>query len=256
MKFVVLKEEPTKLIVSKLVVDTHVFTKPKDISNQINNYFSTMGEKLVQELERNCAATNSFYSYCTHSVMNSMFCSPVDQYELLVSINSLVDKKSAGPDGIGPKLVRQAAFTLVKSLLYIYIYIYIYNLSFSTGCVPEKMKLAKVIPIFKKGDTRNPSNYRPISLLSVFDKLLEKIMYTRLCKHLKVNDVLYNYQFGFIPNYSTSLALIDTLDDVYEKLDTGSNICGIIYLTENNIVVYLILLILVVLNLEYHKDLY
>jgi hypothetical protein len=55
-------------------------------------------------------------------------------------------------------------------------------------------------------------------------------MYTRLYKHLKVNNVLYylyNYQFGFRPEYSTSLALIDTVDDVYEKLDTRSNICGI-----------------------------
>jgi hypothetical protein len=61
----------------------------------------------------------------------------------------------------------------------------------------------------------------------VFDKLLEKIMHTRICKHLKVHNELYNYQFGFRPNYSTFLALIDTLDDFYEKLGTGSNICGI-----------------------------
>jgi len=52
--------------------------------------------------------------------------------------------------------------------------VYISNLSFRTGCVPDSLKIAKVIPIFKKGDKSNPSNYRPISLLSIFHKLLEK----------------------------------------------------------------------------------
>jgi len=89
------------------------------------------------------------------------------------------------------------------------------------------MKLAKVIPILKKGDCCNPSNYRLISLLSIFDKLLEKVMYSRLYKYLNANKVLYNYQFGFRPNHSTALALIDALDDVYENLDNGSNVCGI-----------------------------
>ena len=57
---------------------------------------------------------------------------------------------------------------------------YIFNLSLYTGKVPTKMKTAKVIPVFKKGKTDLMSNYRPISLLSIFDKLLEKIVYTRL----------------------------------------------------------------------------
>jgi hypothetical protein len=89
--------------------------------------------------------------------------------------------------------------------------VYIYTLSFSTGLVPDKLKIAQVIPIYKKGDSFSPGNCRPISLLSIFDKL-ENLMYNRLYKHLHQHKLLFEYQFGFRVNYSTSLALIEALD--------------------------------------------
>jgi len=81
------------------------------------------------------------------------------------------------------------------------------------------MKTAKVIPVFKKGKTDLMSNYRPISLLSIFDKLLEKIVYTRLFSFLSSNNILYEYQFGFRKFHSTSMALIDVVDNIFEHLD-------------------------------------
>jgi hypothetical protein len=81
--------------------------------------------------------------------------------------------------------------------------------------------------VFKKGDPLLPRNYRPISLLSVFDKLLEKLMHCRLYKYLQLNKVLYKFQFGFKPVHSTSLALIDVIDNLYKNLDACSKVCGI-----------------------------
>jgi hypothetical protein len=81
--------------------------------------------------------------------------------------------------------------------------------------------------VLKKGDPLLPGNYRPISLLSVFDKLLEKLMHCRLYKHLQLNNILYKFQFGFKPLRSTSLALIDVIDNLYENLDACSKVCGI-----------------------------
>jgi len=75
--------------------------------------------------------------------------------------------------------------------------LYLFNLSLSTDSFPDKLKLTKVIPIFKKGDKYLPSNYRPISLLSIFSKLLEKIIYKRLYSYLQGNNILDRYQFGF-----------------------------------------------------------
>ena len=71
------------------------------------------------------------------------------------------------------------------------------NLSFDTGDFPNCLKLAKVIPVYKKGDQQECNNYRPISLLSNISKLIEKLLYNRLYKFLNQNKCLFNYQFGF-----------------------------------------------------------
>jgi len=92
-------------------------------------------------------------------------------------------------------------------------------MSLERGTVPEKLKTAKVVPVFKGGDPSVTSNYRPISLLSIFDKLLEKLMAARLNNFLEKNNILYKYQFGFRKNYSTVLAVIDVVEDILEHLD-------------------------------------
>ena len=78
---------------------------------------------------------------------------------------------------------------------------YLFNLSFNTGNVPDLLKIAKVVPIYKKGKKHFPGNYRPISLLSIFDKILEKLMYRCLSNFLEKNKCLYKYQFGFRKKY-------------------------------------------------------
>ena len=128
-----------------------------------------------------------------------MFCGPTNKLELVKLIGNLNITKSPGADNIEAKLVRQSADAIIDPL------VYICNLPFSTGLVPNKLKIAKVIPIYKKGDPFSPGNYRPFSLLSIFDKLLEKLMYSRLYNHLQQHKLLYEYQFGFKVNYSTSL---------------------------------------------------
>ena len=84
---------------------------------------------------------------------------------------------------------------------------FICNRSFTAGVFPNEIKVAKVIPLFKKGDNMCISNYRPVSLLSVFSKILERLMYNRIMEYVNKHDILYNYQFGFRKNHSTAMAL-------------------------------------------------
>ena len=103
--------------------------------------------------------------------------------------------------------------------------------------VPDKLKLAKVIPVYKnKGEITSPGNYRPISLLSVFAKLLEKVMYFRLYNHLQTNGVLNQYQFGFgfRRTYSTTLALIEVIDKIYQNQNEGK-LCAGVYLIRSRL---------------------
>ena len=208
--------------VSKILIDNVDIVDKAEISNSFNDFFSTIGEKLVDELNRNNVETAyKFNDYCDKPMLQSMFCLPVTKTELSTLISKLNAAKSPGPDNIGPKLVKEAVHLLTEPLMYIF------NLSLSNGIVPDKLKLAKVIPVFKKGDPKCVANYRPISLLSIFNKLLEKIMYVRLYSHLHHHRVLNPYQFGFRRNYSTTFALIDVVDGIYQHLDNNELVIGI-----------------------------
>ena len=92
----------------------------------------------------------------------------------------------------------------------------IFNKSVLTGEYPDELKIAKVIPLFKSGDKTLVNNYRPISLLSIINKLFEKLIYKRLREFLIKFNVLYiyKYQFGFRSGYSTDMALIEIVDNI------------------------------------------
>ena len=97
-----------------------------------------------------------------------------------------------------------------------------------TGVFPSLLKTAKVIPVFKKDSKLDYSNYRPISLLSNIEKILEKLMCKRLHTFLNKNNVIYNLQFGFRQQYSTSHALVNITENIRKALDDGNVGCGVV----------------------------
>ena len=92
---------------------------------------------------------------------------------------------------------------------------------------PHKLKIGKVVPIHKKGDSTLVNNYRPISILNTINKIFEKILHARLTKYIDDFDLIYKYQFGFRKNHSTELALIEMVDQIKMSLDSGKITCGI-----------------------------
>ena len=103
----------------------------------------------------------------------------------------------------------------------------IFNKAITSGQYPDALKIAKVIPLFKKGDNTLITNYRPISLLSLLNKIFEKLLYHRLYKFLHKHNVLYKYQFGFRKGYSTTMALIEILNNIKIAIDNNKFVCGI-----------------------------
>ena len=91
-----------------------------------------------------------------------------------------------------------------------------------TGVFPSVHKTAKEVPVFKKDSKLDYSNYRPISLLSTIEKILENLMYRRLYIFLNNNNIIYNLQFGFRQQYSTSHALINITENIKKALDDGN----------------------------------
>ena len=100
-------------------------------------------------------------------------------------------------------------------------------MSFSTGQFPSFLKIAKVTPIHKKQSKVEYTNYRPISLLSNNEKIIEKFMYKRLSDFLDTNNLIYSLQFGFRQKHSTTHALINLSESIRKTLDEGSFDCGI-----------------------------
>ena len=102
---------------------------------------------------------------------------------------------------------------------------HIFNLSMSEGIFPSQMKKVKLVPIYKKGSKLDVQNYRPISLLPVFSKTLERLIYNRLNGFLKKYSVLYGKQFGFRNKHSTSHATAYLSSKIYENLDNSEKQC-------------------------------
>ena len=96
-----------------------------------------------------------------------------------------------------------------------------------TGVFPSVLKIAKVVPVFKKDSKLDYSNYRPISLLSNIEKILEKLMYKRLHTFLNNSNIIYNLQSGFRQQYSPSHALINITENIRKVLDDGNTGCGV-----------------------------
>ena len=91
----------------------------------------------------------------------------------------------------------------------------------------EELKIAKIIPIFKSGNEQCTNNYRPISILPFFSKIYEKVMANFFTNFLDANDLLYNSQFGFRHNHSTSHGIITLIEKISRALDTGKIVCSI-----------------------------
>ena len=100
-------------------------------------------------------------------------------------------------------------------------------MSLTHGVFPNELKKARVIPIFKSGDKSEFSNYRPVSVLPLFSKILERLMYTRLLSFINKHKLLYDFQFGFRPLHSPNLALILLVDKISGALERGEYALGL-----------------------------
>ena len=130
-----------------------------------------------------------------------MFLEPITINELETEITNMKQNKRPGYD-ISTKIIKLTANNISEPLTHIF------NTTFLTGIIPDKLKIALVTPIFKTNENNKFINYRPISVLSCFSKLLETLMYKRLIKFIEKNKILSKHQYGFRQNRSTELAII------------------------------------------------
>ena len=141
--------------------------------------------------------------------------------EIKTAFFSLKGGKSPCFDEINYDIVKQNFTSLLVLLKYIF------DLSLKSCTFPEKMKTARVTPVFKSGDTPLMTNYRPISVLSCFSKMLERIMYNRLYKYLTENNLFYCKQFGFQKEHSPEHAVLQLIEQINQSFEKNEFNLGV-----------------------------
>lgn len=131
--------------------------------------------------------------------------------------------KATGFDDLPPNLIKDSAEMISKPMAFIV------NLSLKTGVMPTEWKIALIKPLHKSGEGANPDNYRPISILPVLSKIMEKAVHNQLSEYLESNNLLSEKQFGYRKKRSTELAKALLLDDIRKAADKGK-ITGAIFI--------------------------
>ena len=188
--------------IDRLLTDGKKVKNDSEIADNFNEYFASVGQNLSNSVPE---VSGAYKDYLKNSVSASVFLKPTDIIEVGTQFSKMKNNKS-GFDMFRINLIKYVKNQIVQGLTMII------KKSISEGIVSDLLKTAKIIPVYKEDDSFLPGNYRPKSLLSIFDKLLKKIICVRLNQFLKIHNFLYKYQFGFWENHSTSHALIDVAE--------------------------------------------
>ena len=188
---------------------------------QLNEYFINVTTNTYANITTgNLPAVNNLYSVYRQSFPQIQM-APVTTKEIKEIIKSLPWKNSSGYNEI-PLRILKISMPLITSPL-----TYLCNKSISKGSFPTRLKYSQITPIFKKGDKAELTNYRPIFLLTSFSKIFEKLIYTRLNKHIIFNKILANEQYGFRRNTSTETAIYQLTNKILKALDNKEWVGGI-----------------------------
>ena len=165
------------------------------VADTFNAFFATVANKLVSKLPK---AVNIYNSKFIHQyykqkgvVQNAFSFSLLSETEVCKMLKGLSPRKATGLDDLPARFIRDGAEGIAYPISYII------NLSLKTGVIPDKMKTARVIPLYKKNSKLEPGNYRPVSILSTLSKILERAVHIQLEIYLKENDLFYKFQSGF-----------------------------------------------------------
>ena len=168
--------------------------KPLNHFNHFNCHFSNIGPNLADKI---APASKSFQDFMNSVPSDSLSSfSHVTAEELKTITKDFKDDKAPNI----PFLLSKKLDLILDPLLWII------NLSWSSGVFPDRLKISKIIPIFKSDNASLAQNYRPISILPAFSNIFERAVYNCIFQFLVDNDILFKHQFGFRPGHSTSHA--------------------------------------------------
>ena len=188
-----------------------IVTDNQIIANEFNYFFVSIGPKLSSDVNP--------LSY-VNNVVNSIVVPTITSLEVR---NIILSTKNSSPgwDYIPAVIGKKCIEYYIDPLTHII------NNSIKEGVFPSELKLARVVPLLKSGDSSQLTNYRPISILSFFSKIFEIIMYNHIVDFMDSNCSIYKYQFGFRQRHSTQQAIITLVEKITSLLDDGDLVIGV-----------------------------
>ena len=183
------------------IVDREVLTDKHVIANRLNTFFTNIGPKLASQIVTD--GNSSYEDFLINPTLHEFNFNQIGEEDVVNVIDKLPSKTSSGVDGISTNLLKDIKYKIISKPLTLII-----NQCLETGIFPSKLKVAKVIPILKRGDETIFDNYRPISILPAISKVFERIIFNQIHNYFHVNDLYFCSQYGFRKEHSTELAVL------------------------------------------------
>ena len=202
--------------ISKLIYNNKCFTDTKNIYDKLNDHFIKVGQNLADKLPITETESSTFIK---QTFTNSFMFRGICTFEVSDLIENLKINKAT--IGVPIKCIKLANRSISEALTCIF------NLSLLQGVVPDILKISKVTPIDKGGETFDPTNYRPISTLSSFSQIFEKLVYKQLINYIEKYSILTECQFGFRKGYSTQQAIAEITENFKKAIDSNIYTCGV-----------------------------
>lgn len=222
----IVKSETSTLVnqneLLELEIKNNIITDKSTMALELNKYFLNVANDLVNKINKSPNPMTYVRAAFPNKFPDIRICK-ISCHEMSVIIKNMKLKPSCGYDEISSKIVKHCVKELSWPLTLIC------NNSLASGIFPDRLKYATVIPLHKKGNKTKMGNYRPISLLSTFSKILEKVMYNCLLKHIMHHKILTTSQFGFQKNMSTENAIFKLTTEILEALNNHEAVISIFY---------------------------
>ena len=197
-----------------IIINNQCITDKVKMANYFNQYFSKIGSKMASSIP--ISDDLDFTNYLNENIHTTFELKKVTEVQVKTIIQGLNSKSSFGHDGISTILLKKLESKLTKPLTLII------NQSLHSGIYPDKLKIGKIIPVYKKNDKHQLENYRPISLLPTISKLFEMVVHDQISLYFSQNNYLSSSQYGFRKLHSTEHAILEIADRISCELDKGN----------------------------------
>ena len=194
----------------------NIISDQKKVADKFNKFYTNIAKKLLKELGK---PNTKYQDYLKNPNEHSIYLNETDPGEVANLIKKLDISKAGDIYGISPKLIKLAGDSFAHNLSLIF------NKSINAGVFPHLLKVAIVVTIHKGESKMETANYRPISLLPIFGKIYEKIIFARLISFIDKHKILYNRQYGFQKDKSTEYALLDIVENIMNSLENKDSPC-------------------------------